>query len=48
MTKGLKIALAATAAFVVAIGVEALYLHHRNMWTSTRQWLVRRSTRRER
>ena len=30
MTKGLKIALAATAAFVVAIGVEALYLHHRN------------------
>ncbi len=30
MTKGLKIALAATAAFVVAIGVELLYLHHRN------------------
>jgi len=30
MTKGLKIALAATAAFVVAIGVEVLWIHHRN------------------
>jgi len=29
-TKGLKIALAVLAAFVVAIGVEALWLHHRN------------------
>lgn len=31
MTKGLKIALAATAALVVAIGVESLWLHHRNV-----------------
>jgi hypothetical protein len=30
MTRGLKIALGATAALVVAIGVEALWLHHRN------------------
>lgn len=30
MTKGLKIALAATGAFVVAIGIELLYIHHRN------------------
>ncbi len=30
MTKGLKIALAATAAFVLAIGVEFAYIHHRN------------------
>jgi hypothetical protein len=29
-TKGLKIALAVLAAFVVAIGLEALWLHHRN------------------
>jgi hypothetical protein len=31
MTKGLKIALAATTAFVVAIGIEVLYIHHRNV-----------------
>lgn len=30
MTKGLKIAFAATGALVVAIGVEALWVHHRN------------------
>ena len=30
MTKGLKIALAATGALVVAIGVEVLWIHHRN------------------
>lgn len=30
MTKGLKIALVVTAAFVVAIGAESLWLHHRN------------------
>jgi hypothetical protein len=30
MTKGLKIALAVLAAFVVAIGIEALWIHHRN------------------
>ena len=31
MTKGLKFALAATGAFVLAIGVEMLYIHHRNV-----------------
>jgi hypothetical protein len=30
MSKGLKIALAALVAFVIAIGVEALWIHHRN------------------
>ena len=30
MTKGLKIALAVSAAFVVAIGIEAVWIHHRN------------------
>ena len=31
MTKGLKIALALLAAFVLAVGVELLWLHHRNV-----------------
>ena len=31
MTKGLKVALAATGIFVLAIGVEAIYIHHRNV-----------------
>lgn len=31
MNKGLKLALAGTAALVVAIGVEAIYIHHRNV-----------------
>ena len=31
MTKGLKIALGVTAAFVAAIGVQVLWLHHRNV-----------------
>ncbi len=31
MTKGLKVGLAATAAFVVAVGAEMLWIHHRNV-----------------
>ena len=31
MSKGLKLALAATVAFIIAIGAEVLYIHHRNV-----------------
>jgi hypothetical protein len=31
MNKGLQVALAGTVALVVAIGIEALYIHHRNV-----------------